>query len=216
MYASSRTTWPSMAMARLEMPNHERITRSSRTAPVDGSTFSAPKKCWRAATVGSAAALAGQAAKMTAQTMTPRRFDTVAQEYGLDRGEQPHAALDRRLGHMGMAEHQPGRAVAGVAVQRQPFEADTVAGRGGQEARLIHVGRQLDEHVQSAAAGSRSPLRELALQRAEQRVAALRVAQAHAPQVPFELAARDEVGERELSGDLRACILDRLGGDQRP
>src|SRR3954468_24017172 len=58
MYASSRTTWPLIASARLEMPNHERITRSSRTAPVAGSTFSAPKKCWRAATVGLVAAAA--------------------------------------------------------------------------------------------------------------------------------------------------------------
>src|SRR3954467_2191728 len=45
------------------MPNHERITRSSRTAPVAGSTFSAPKKWTRAATVSLLAAPAapGQA-----------------------------------------------------------------------------------------------------------------------------------------------------------
>jgi hypothetical protein len=30
----------------------------------------------------------------------------------------------------------------------------------------------------------------------------------------FELTAENEVGEGELSGDLRPAVLDRLGGDE--
>src|SRR4051794_13292948 len=84
MYASSRTTWPSMARARLEIPNHDRITRSARTAPVDGSTFCAPKKWRRAVTDGLAApAPAGQAAaSMATQTIKPSRVRIRGREYG--------------------------------------------------------------------------------------------------------------------------------------
>src|SRR3954463_15133304 len=62
-----------MAAARLETPNHDRITRSPRTAPVAGSTFSAPKKCWRAASVAFVAALASVAA---APASTPAHAST--------------------------------------------------------------------------------------------------------------------------------------------
>src|SRR3954447_11508070 len=93
MYASRRITWPSMAAARLEIPNHDRITRSSRTAPVTGSTFSAPKKCWRAATVGLAAcAAAGHAASTAAHAMTPSRFLIGAHENTVDRRPMLHRA----------------------------------------------------------------------------------------------------------------------------
>ena len=78
------------------------------------------------------------------------------------------------------------------------------------------VAGQVDEHVEPAAAPGRTPVRELTREGGQQRLAASRVAQAHAPEVTLELAAGDEVGESELPGDLRARVLDRLRGDQGP
>ena len=75
---------------------------------------------------------------------------------------------------------------------------------------------QLDEHVQPAAAPRGRQSGSSRARAASSVCAALCVAQAHPPQVALELAAGDEVGERELAGDLRACVLDRLRGDQRP
>ncbi len=53
-------------------------------------------------------------------------------------------------------------------------------------------------------------------ERASQRLSPAGVAAAHPPQVALELAARDEVRQRQLPRDLRAGVLDRLGGDERP
>src|SRR5690606_1929257 len=53
--ASSRTTVPPSAAAKLAHPNQDRITLSPRTAPVFGSTFAAPKKRVRAAIMRSSA-----------------------------------------------------------------------------------------------------------------------------------------------------------------
>src|SRR5512132_2771637 len=50
MYVSSRTTRPPNDAARLETPNHERITLSPRTRP-DLSTLDAPKNVFREAMV---------------------------------------------------------------------------------------------------------------------------------------------------------------------
>src|SRR5215469_9518244 len=51
MYASRKTTWPLKAETKLLTPVHDRMTRSSRTAPVVGLTLSRPKNFWRAAIV---------------------------------------------------------------------------------------------------------------------------------------------------------------------
>jgi hypothetical protein len=80
-----------------------------------------------------------------------------------------------------------------------------------QQSRLVHVVGQEGEQVQPTATFVRTPVRELARERGQQSLAALCLAQAHAPQVTLELAAGDEVGEGELAGDLRARVLDRLG-----
>src|SRR5215467_14123378 len=48
MYASRKTTWPLKAETKLLTPVHDRMTRSSRTAPVVGLTLSRPKNFWRA------------------------------------------------------------------------------------------------------------------------------------------------------------------------
>ena len=48
-------------------------------------------------------------------------------------------------------------------------------------------------------------------ERRQQRLAPALVAQAHTPHVAVELAARDEVAQRELPDHLRAAVLDRLG-----
>src|SRR5450755_835478 len=115
-----------------------------------------------------------------------------------------------------MAEHQAGLAVAGVAVQREPLDRDAVAGCRGQQPGLIGTRGELDEHVQPTRELVWPPSRQLPCQRLPEGWVAVRVAQAHTPQMAFEFAAGDEVCERELRGDLRARVLDRLGGDERP
>ena len=49
-HASVRNTLPAMATAKLETPNQEKMTRSSRTAPVVWSTLWAPNTAERAET----------------------------------------------------------------------------------------------------------------------------------------------------------------------
>jgi hypothetical protein len=46
--------------------------------------------------------------------------------------EEHHAALDRWVGHVSVPQHQAGWAVSEIAVQRQAFDADAVAGGGRQ------------------------------------------------------------------------------------
>ena len=90
------------------------------------------------------------------------------------------------------------------------------AARGQQRGSSTSVG-ELDQLVQ--ARRRRPTARACGSQRAsasQQRLAALLVAQAHAPHVPVELAAGDEVAQRELPDDLRAAVLDRLHRDQLP
>src|SRR5262245_28631061 len=57
------------------MPNHDRITRSERTAPVSGSTLSSPKNRWRAAIIsgsGADAFTAGAAQLVPPPTITTK------------------------------------------------------------------------------------------------------------------------------------------------
>src|SRR4051812_19827174 len=132
MYASSRTTWPSIASARLEIPNQDMITRSERTAPVDGSTFCAPKKCWRALTAGlDASALPVTAASIAAtHTIRPTRVRIHGREYGgsLEERRAPRAREP--------AEHR-----IRARQRARPFLADPA--RRGQrgERRAALVGR---------------------------------------------------------------------------
>src|SRR4051812_21222506 len=120
-----------MATARLEIPNHERITRSSRTAPVTGSTFSAPKKCVRAATVGLAAcAAAGHAASTAAHAMTPIRFLMPAPENTVDRRATSRRAVKVRAGMVGGGW----TCALAVVVAAAGWLAATAPGAGAQAA----------------------------------------------------------------------------------
>ena len=73
-----------------------------------------------------------------------------------------------------------------------------MAGRSSQQRRLVHAGGQLTSEY-SPPPLPRGRQSGLARERREQRLAAPRVAQAHAPQVASS-SPRAEVGERELAG----------------
>ena len=84
-------------------------------------------------------------------------------------GKQSHPPLDRRLGEIPVAEHQAGRASPGIAVEREAFDAHPVAGGSGEQARLVDVGRQLDQRIQPVGPAARAPVRELTRERVEER-----------------------------------------------
>ena len=86
------------------------------------------------------------------------------------------------------------------------------APRGGlDQRRLVEPGRQVGDEVQPRGDARRLEAGQLGAQGGEQGVAPPPVDGAHAPQVAVELAAVEEVGERELVEHRRAAIGEQLG-----
>ena len=122
-------------------------------------------------------------------------------------------ARERRLARVAEAEHEArrdGRA-GRDAEPRQPVQAHAARGGGREERRLVDRLRQQRDDVQPGGDPvAEPPARQLARERRDQRVAPRAVARAHAPQVAVELAALEEVGERELVEHGRAEVVERL------
>ena len=77
-------------------------------------------------------------------------------------------------------------------------------------ARLVVARRQLDGQVQAGGDAADGRLGEGVGQRRHEGLAAARVAKAHPPQVAVEVAARQELGERDLLDPGRPAVGQEL------
>src|SRR6185312_11501586 len=102
------------------------------------------------------------------------------------------------LARDGVAEQQPLLARRAHAVGAEAGEADAAGLRLLEDTRLVEAGREQGDDVQAGRDSPDLEVRQLARERAHEHVPPPAVAKAHAAEMPVELAALEEVCEREL------------------
>ena len=109
-------------------------------------------------------------------------------------------------------------------MQREALDAHAARGGGPDQRGLVDsVGQRHELEQAGRRAGGlglgcagKPALGQVAGERLQQRLAPALVARAHAAHVAVELAAHDEVAQRQLPHHLRAAVLDGLGGGDLP
>ena len=132
-------------------------------------------------------------------------------------GDEPSQPFDARLdgafGDPAVAEDEAARTRLEPLDARPPMPIPAPPPR--RRSGLVHVVGQPRQDVEARRRADRSHVRQVAGQRLEQHVAPTAVDRSHPPEVVVELAALDDVGERELVERRGAHVRGDLGGDQR-
>ena len=130
-------------------------------------------------------------------------------------GEPSHAVRNRTLGEVGVAEDQPATAARHQPVGRDAGEFDPFAPRRADDGGLVEVLGKPRHQVQAGGDAGRLQLGQSARELGQERIPQRSIDRAHAPQMAIELAAGEEVGERQLVQDRRSAVGQQLGRAQR-
>src|SRR3954447_22859739 len=102
-------------------------------------------------------------------------------------GELAYEGVDRREWEPAVADHQRGVVVArGEAIAGEPADPDAALLEPPHDGRLVAAGRQPQEQVQAGGDAGHAAVRELGLERFDERVAALPVLAPGAAQVAVD------------------------------